>query len=282
MPSYKKDASTTPLEPYGYAHIIKNRGLVHLRNPWIENNKYLLKIDSAAGFSKYTKHLDLVSIYPEVRVYAKDLKFGDAINLPLLPYETLVLSVSDRKSSKEIADGMNSLQGFGQVKINKIEKNVSTSALPATTVKSKPVSNGQHTIPGVVLSLDAFVEVLSAEADLLVLLEGNTDINKPQGTVYINRKPAELSQTEVGEGRFKVNRKLWVAMKVPLHQGKNAISLKLNLPASPLKVSVWAWAKKPGNTLPDSYPNALPQPEDISLHSVNLVEVFNTESVYRK
>ena len=71
-------------------------------------------------------------------------------------------------------------------------------------------------------------------------------------------------------------------MKAPLKNGENSISLKLNLPGLPLKVSVWAWAKKPGNTLTESYHNTLPQPEDISLESVNLIESFTTESVYLK
>jgi len=97
VPRFKLDASTMPSEPYGYGHCIKNKGLIELRNPWIKNSEYLLKIDSSTGFSKNARNLNLVSIYPEVRMYARGLQYGDKVNIPLAPYETLVISVSDRE-----------------------------------------------------------------------------------------------------------------------------------------------------------------------------------------
>lgn len=78
------------------------------------------------------------------------------------------------------------------------------------------------------------------------------------------------------------SKRYWVFLKAPLQNGDNKISLNLDLPGSKLKVSVWAWAKKPGNTSTNSYPNTLPQPEDISLESVNLVDSFTTESFYAR
>ena len=38
------------------------------------------------------------------------------------------------------------------------------------------------------------------------------------------------------------------------------------------KVSVWAWATKPGGAVA-TYPNALPQPETISLDGAGLLDV---------
>jgi len=284
VPRFKLDASTMPCEPYGYGHCIKNKGLIELRNPWIKNSEYLLKIDSSTGFSKNARNLNLVSIYPEVRMYARGLQYGDKVNIPLAPYETLVISVSDGEPLNGLPDAINLLRGFGHVKINKIEKTVinpaelNNSAKPDSTLQ-----RGQNTSSKTRLSMEASVEVTSPQADLLVLLEGNTNTFLPEGTIYINGNPAELSMCESGgKGRFKVNRKLWVFMKAPLKNGENSISLKLNLPGSPLKVSVWAWAKKPGNTSTENYHNTLPQPEDISLESVNLIESFTTESVYLK
>jgi len=280
VPRFKTDASTMPYEPYGYGHCIKNKGLIELRNPWIKNCEYKLKIDSSAGFSKDAINLNLVSIYPEARIYAKDLKYGDTVNIPLAPYETLVISVSAQESLNGLAGAKNSLRGFGHVTINKIGKTIIKPE--ELTESAQPGSNlhTQNNASKFRFSLEASIEVESKRADLLILLEDNTDNYVPEGTIYINGKPAELSLCESGKGRFKVNRKLWVFMKAPLNYGENSISLNLKLPKSPLKISVWAWAKKPGNTSPQNYPNALPQPEDISLESVNLVESFTAESVY--
>lgn len=82
--------------------------------------------------------------------------------------------------------------------------------------------------------------------------------------------------------RWNASKRYWVFLKAPLQSGKNNISLNLDLPGSKLKVSVWAWAKKPGNISANSYPNTLPQPEDISIESVSLVDSFTTESFYIK
>ncbi len=275
VPKFKSDASTMPLEPYGYSHFIKNKGPIELRNPWIKNCEYELKIDSFSGFSKDVRNLNLVSIYPELRIYARDLKYGDEINIPLAPYETLVLSASAEKLRNGLPEAKNSLKGFGQISVHKIEKTVIKQE--KLTKSAQPDSNlpTQNTATKFKLSMEGSVEVKSQQADLLVLLEGNTDNYIPEGTIYINGKPSELSLCESGKGRFKVNRKLWVFLKTPLIQGENSISLDLILPKSPLKVSVWSWAKKPGNLSPEKYHNILPQPEDISIESVNLIEPFN-------
>lgn len=282
VPRFKTDASTMPLEPYGYSHCFKNKGLIELRNPWIKNCEYKLKIDSSAGFLNSARNLNLVSIYPEVKIYATNLKYGDTVNIPLAPYETLVISASDRESLNGLPEAKNLLRGFGNVVVSKIEKTVIKPAELSKSVQLDSSLLRQNTASIIRFMMEGSVELTSPQADLLVLLEGNTDTLEPEGTIYINGTLAKLSFSESGKGRFKVNRKLWVFMKAPLKCGKNSIFLNLNLPKSPLKVSVWAWAKKPGNASPMNYPNALPQPEDISLESVNLVESFTTESVYLK
>ena len=45
------DEAVMPREPYGYAHVKDNVGLVVLRNPWIAPQSYALKLDRRLGFS---------------------------------------------------------------------------------------------------------------------------------------------------------------------------------------------------------------------------------------
>lgn len=275
VPRFNEDASTMPYEPYGYAHCIDNRGLIELRNPWIKNSEYMLKIDNSTGFSKNVNNLNIVSIYPEVRIYAINLKYGDSVNIPLAPYETLVVSVSGSESLKGLPDANNLLCGFGKVVMNKIEK---------TVIKSDSVLQGQSTSSIVRLSMEGSIEVTSPQADLLVLIENDNETFNQKGTLYINGNPTPLVTTENRRilPRWRASKEYWVFLKAPLKYGENLISLKLDLQGSPQKVSVWAWAKKPGDIAPKGYPNSLPQPEDISLESVNLVESFATETVYLK
>ena len=79
--------SEMPREAYGYAHCTNDRALIELRNPWIKNSEYRLKLDNSTGFSENIKNLSIISLYPEVRIYAQNLKYGDTVNIPLAPYE---------------------------------------------------------------------------------------------------------------------------------------------------------------------------------------------------
>ncbi len=79
-------AAPMPREPYGYAHWSADRGLVLLRNPWVERQSYRLTLDPELQCP-----VSAVSLYPEPRLYAEALGAGDAVEIPLAPYETLVL-----------------------------------------------------------------------------------------------------------------------------------------------------------------------------------------------
>ena len=87
------DKAPAPREPYGYAHGEGRRGLVVLRNPWILPQSYPVKLDAETDLSLQAAQLSAVSIYPENRLCATHLKFGDRFTIPLAPYATLVLAV---------------------------------------------------------------------------------------------------------------------------------------------------------------------------------------------
>ncbi len=284
VPRFKQDPSAMPREPYGYAHCTDDRALVELRNPWIKKGEYLLKIDRSTGFSENVKKLSIVSIYPEIRIYGRDLKYGDTVNIPLAPYETLVLSVSDHELLEGLPNATDLFRSFDRIKISKIEKTVINPTEKNNPTKKDSIIQRQGTTPAVRFSVEGSVEVISPNADLLVLVEGGNIPLKLEGTININGSTMPIITTENSRilPRWKASKKYWTFLKAPMKCGKNFISLKLDLPETPLIVSVWAWARKPGNTALVSYPNVLPQPEDISTGSVNLVEPFNTETVYRK
>jgi hypothetical protein len=282
VPRFKEDA-VMPREPYGYSHFIKNKGLIEIRNPWIKNCEYNLKIDSSTGFSKQVRNLNIVSIYPEVRIYAANVQYGETVNVPLAPYETLVLSVSDHKSLKGIPFAKNQLHGFGLVRINKIEKTVIKPVDLYKSAKNDSLFERSEKELVLRLRMEGTVEVTSPVADMLVLIEGNDDKIRPEGKIYINGKPEEFLITGSAQGwtatMFK-KQEHWIFMKASMKYGENIISLELDLPESPQKVSVWSWARKPGSSTTIIYPNTLPQPEDISVESVNLIESFSTETAY--
>ena len=78
-----------PREPYGYAHWRDGRGMVLLRNPWIEPQTYPVRLAGDPRAVSAAAKLSAVSIYPEARVYGTDLKPGDILNVPLAPTRPL-------------------------------------------------------------------------------------------------------------------------------------------------------------------------------------------------
>ena len=45
-------------------------------------SSYSLRLDAGSGLCRETSGISAVSIYPETRVYGKDLKFGDTLGSP--------------------------------------------------------------------------------------------------------------------------------------------------------------------------------------------------------
>ena len=173
VPRFKQDPSTMPREPYGYAHCVEDRALIELRNPWILKQEYLLKIDSSTGFSGNVKNLNIVSIYPEVRVYKSGLKFGDTVRIPLAPYETLVLSVSEHGLMGGLPNAADLLSGFGRVEIRKIEKKVVNPVEINNSINMDSAVKRQGATSVVRFGFEGSIEVTSPQADLLVLVEGD-------------------------------------------------------------------------------------------------------------
>lgn len=101
VPLFTSDG-VMPREPYGYAHWQGGEGLVLIRNPWIVPTTYRLKLDRSTGTPNGAKGLTAVSLYPEVRLYGKSIGFGDTLNVPLAPYETVVLSLKPHQRLKNL------------------------------------------------------------------------------------------------------------------------------------------------------------------------------------
>jgi len=263
VPSFSYD-SAMPREPYGYAHWGKNRGLVALRNPWIVPHTYSLKLSEAAGFTPGTKGISAVSLYPEVRLYAKNLKSGDVLDVTLAPYETVVLSLGPGQSLSGLPDTASEVG-------RKVE---------ATVHKSELKRAGDS----VEIRLEVDVTVKAPRAQLLILLEDKKAVpNNPVCRITINGNQSAVTTrasidacrsvddaTEIGWAASSLPAiEHWRFLTAPLAKGKNSILVELTAGGSP-RVSAWVWATKPGKPA-STYPNALPQPEVVSLDGMQLL-----------
>jgi hypothetical protein len=274
------DDGVMPREPYGYAHVQGTAGLMALRNPWIAPQKYTVRLDSGLGFSPSAKALTAASLYPEPRIYGTGLKFGDRLEVPLAPYETIVLSIDARPATPELPRAASAVRSH--VKVAKCDHRLQRVAFqdsgpwlgPDWTSLLGDAKSAIH------LTLDAKVDLAAPQGELLVLCEGNKAPAAPIGRVKINGREVKSSTASSAAGwsaTLLPTHEHWTFLQVPLNHGSNEVSLDLFAADDCTAVSAWVWATKPGGS--SAYPDSLPQPETISLDGAALVAPMDVAGV---
>lgn len=270
-----------PREPYGYAHWKGSKGIIAVRNPWMVPQNIALKLDASTGVPADAKGLSAVSLYPEPRFYGKGLDFGDTLNVPLAPYETVVLSIGARQRTA----GLPSVDDAIGEQI--------TSVVSKSELKRVMLPGQSEKTSGFTLNLDAQVTIKSPEAKLLVLLEGDKKVpDSAVCNVRINGKKVRALEKFTLESWAEAEKyrsiafaasslppaERWRFMEIPMKQGGNDIAIELLSGNDCVKVSAWVWATKPGGGISD-YPNSLPEPEILSLDSAALLQTVETNSI---
>lgn len=271
-----------PREPYGYIHCKGNRGLILLRNPWITTTEYSVKLDGGSGLSRKASGISAISLYPEPRIYAKNLKFGGTLQVRLAPYETLVLSLGPRQPFEELPDVSGTPHRYvnaaiSQCDLKKVEFDTSE---PAFGTNSTSLMGDAAS--GIRLNLDANITVDSLNAELLILMEGKSSPSAPVRNLKINGKTQAMTESVSDAGWAASGLPVpehWTFMMAPLSKGSNAISLELIAGNDCKKISAWVWATKPGINNPHAYPNMLPQPETISVDGIPIMEPVDTDAI---
>jgi hypothetical protein len=283
VPHFSNDEAM-PREPYGYAHWWRGEGLVALRNPWIAPQVAPLRLDESLGVEPRAQQLDVVSFYPEPRLYGSNVRFGDMLQVPLAPYETVVLALAKGLKTQDLPKASDAV-GRGVVveranrDLNRVEFEGAAQALgPDWT------SPGPNGAAGLELKLDAEVSVAAPTAELLLLTEAGKPLSEPieQGLLVDGKDvPLTFSSSETGwAATGQPVKEHWLFLKGTVPSGRHRVSLKLLWGDAQMKLSAWIWATKPGGTLP-AYPNALPSPETISLDAQSLLSLTESTAATR-
>ncbi|MHB0999857.1 MAG: NPCBM/NEW2 domain-containing protein [Armatimonadota bacterium] len=276
------DSGVMPREPYGFAHCSGTRGLIMLRNPWIAKQSYKIKLDKTIGFTPDASGMSAVSIYPEPRVYAQNLRYGDEMDIQIAPYETMVLSIEPKKP----------VRGTPLASVS-VGKQVSASVSKCEFTRQEFDDKGEQFGPdwtsmlgdaksALKMDLEAEVNIDAPDAQLLLLLEGEK--KAPVGSnclIKINGKdvPAEYISSTSGWSATGYNpNEYWVFVKARIPQGKSSISVDIFTSGDFKRISAWVWATKPGDGTA-SYPNSIPSPELISLDSYALLQPTDVSSL---
>ncbi|MHB0998744.1 MAG: NPCBM/NEW2 domain-containing protein [Armatimonadota bacterium] len=273
------DAGDMPREPYGYAHFTSSKGFVHLRNPWIADQSYKIVLDERIGVSKKASGLSAVSLYPEIRLYGRNLKYGDTLDVDLAAYETLVLSFSKSQPVNGVTpvDSQKTwIQISGNdVKLDRVDFG-SSSSLQADS--SSPIGDAPSYIR---TQIKTDLQISSPEAKLLVLIEGEQDLARPYGLLQVDGKQIEMNvrpSSGIWSSTGLKAREYWTFLEAPLQTGRYPVSVQVFAGNDCKRMSIWVLASKPGGKQA-AYLNALPQPENISLGSLCLLSDIDTSQI---
>jgi hypothetical protein len=274
-PEFTNDA-TMPREPYGYAHwaITDGNSLVALRNPWIKPSTYPLKLPISLNEVTGDQPLNIVSLYPEVRTYAQDLVPGGLIDIPLAPYETIVLSIGTRQPGSEEALEPGKMQQIITVNYSKHtlrwEKGKPSKVELAPDDEPNEVSSDYYK-----LDLDISLEIRGLQADILIFLEGDSAIPPLSSSAVIDGAPSTFlcSRSEDGWTASTLPAvEHWLILQAPILGGKHKVQITAAISQSVKQLSAWCWATRPGQLSQIDDPDVLPQPERISLEAAALIE----------
>jgi hypothetical protein len=267
-----------PREPYGYAHWQNDRGFVLLRNPWIEPQTYSVRLGGSPHVASDSAGVSAVSVYPEARVYGRKLKAGDSLDVPLAPYETVVLAFDAAEPPPGVPAVSESRGRRLDVKIRKSKVSLEKFAGTADVLGVDSTCVTGKASAAIRVNLEATVTSGARAADILILVEDKDAPIDPMCRLTINGKEAKLASggSETGWAASSMPRpERWLFLTSPLARGENRVSLNLLTRGGSPVVSAWVWAKKAGSGENKSVADALPQPEVISLDGAVLLKAVD-------
>jgi hypothetical protein len=88
-------------EAYGYVHFFKDRGIIAVRNPFIQPRVLKVKLDPAYGLCPKASSLVLERVYPFRRVSPRLYAAGATLDLPLQGYETGIYEIYPLEKATE-------------------------------------------------------------------------------------------------------------------------------------------------------------------------------------
>jgi len=265
-PRIHDDKVPMPREPYGYSHLTPDGGLVVLRNPWIAS--------ATATVESPADGCNVFSLYPRTRVYGRNLARGARLDVPLAPYETLLLEFTHRAEPDTAASDTPAAGVWLSVENTAVQAQrfVYDDATPAFGPDYTSTVGDMN--EGTLFTVRADVCARGAENTLLVLLEHPS--RRPDGFVEIRidgvaQTPGTADSLAGWTATGRPDPEFWRWVSVPLPKdAARQVELQIRTGDPETRASAWIWvqddAARAGNG-----PATLPQPPLFSTASTALL-----------
>jgi len=218
---YKEDV-------YGYAHFTAdNDGLVGVRNPALHAQPFTFTLDEKAGFKNNGMTHEMRVIFPYMMPMGNQFKYGDKVFLPKVERDGVVV-MEFRAAPK------------GSVPVLRPERvepaQPETKKISLTSEGAAAAAEYEITVPaGAAYSLTVIARAPSYK-----------DQSGISASFTLNGAPAEPKTTKNHDGYdgtppgWEISAG-WIVYELPLKEGKNTVSLKVN--GAPGGTEAWVFAE---------------------------------------
>ncbi len=263
-----------PRKPYGYGHWHDGRGLLCLRNPWIEPATMQVVPKRDLGASESPELVDAESVYGAHGMVLHVEPAGGPHSITLAPYETCVLRYG-------VAREVNTIEAMPAIGTPPPVLRVN---LRAGVSWFQPDDSGPRFGPDYTrllpsdgacarLRLSGSIDVPpGGRRELYVLIEGPGPVEEPICTLTLNGRPArhEVRSSQAGwraTGAPAPEHWLWLVL--PLPQGPSELGGELLLAGAGQTVAAWVGSRRAveGRTSKVER-GGLPRPESVWIDAV--------------
>ncbi len=265
-------SSVFPREPYGYAHWKGDKGLLCLRNPWIDSVTLSLSPSKDMGAQNGLEDLTVSLIYPETRIVATGVKSETPLDLTVAPYETALYEIK-RQSHKSKVTRPAWIAPQMEVKVNAVHLQISNKGeeYGADYTRLLP-DKGDHlkvAMNGIIRLAD------SGSYELLALAEDSKPVEIPVYDFQVNGASVEptIISSETGwSAGGGADQEHWVWLILPLELHVSDINASVILAGATGRLSIWVVRrdKIPWEPLKKVTGSIIPPPEERYIGAVNL------------
>lgn len=224
-------------EVYGYAHLSADKGIIILRNPFIEKKSVTINIDSSLGLMNSNQDYFVIITYPYNKVLKEKITFPGKFDIEINGYEILVCELIPVKELLEniplgiryeindqnyivVYNELDNPQEYIVFPFLQAKKFENLNLYPSVEFSGfETLKNSDKQLTGKVFIYSPYNYTNS---NLTILVEPETNLSKsnfPTVNIKINGKSKEvILEQENGK---------WFFYSVNLNGGKNTIELNL-------------------------------------------------------
>lgn len=240
-------------EPYGYVHLTKDKGIILLRNPFVDAKKVKFTLDESIGEMSIGKEYFVKLVYPYQKVMTEKFTYPGKLTFNLGSYEIALIELvpADKIETNTPIGVRYDVNGKGNIVLyDEFGSKINYTLFPQSEIKAIKL-DGESTNISIKNSENISVQGGNLIGKFSVSVPNNNHNTKlsfliePEGRLSDEKAPAlqiMVNGTAVQSTVEQENGK-WFWLTAPIQYGENEIQFELKFKEkNKSKISLWLMA----------------------------------------